>query len=117
MIGASPAAQRAVNRALWRDRGGNWARTAPEGRSPIDGLNQELIAAAGINPGQIVLDIAGGSGDPTISIALHVGISGRVFACDLAAEMQIGARRRAAKLGLANIAFAVADMESLAFAD
>ncbi len=114
---ASPAAQRAVNRALWRERGAAWAQSAPEGRSTDDRLNQALIAAAGLSPGQTVLDIAGGSGDPTISIALRIGKSGRVFACDLAAEMQNGAQRRAATLGLANIAFSVADMESLAFAD
>lgn len=114
---ASPAAQRAVNRALWRERGEIWSLAAPEGRSTDDRLNQELIAAAGLAPGQTVLDIAGGSGDPTISIASHIGERGRVIACDLAAEMLAGARRRAARLGLANITCAVADMESLAFAD
>ncbi len=114
---ASPAAQRAVNRALWRERGEIWSRSAPEGLSTDDRLNQELIAAAGLAPGHTVLDIAGGSGEPTISIGLHVGESGRVFACDVAAEMQAGAGRRAAKLGLANIAFAVADMQTLPFAD
>ncbi len=110
------AKARAANLVRWRGRGENWSRRAPDGHSPDDRLNQALIEAAGCRPGHHVLDIAGGSGEPTISVALHVGSEGRVTAVDLAAEMQEGAKRRAAALGLGNIEFTVGDMEALPFA-
>ncbi len=117
MNGDEHAKTRAANLKRWRGRGENWSNRAPEGRSPDDQLNQEIIEAADCRPGHHVLDIAGGGGEPTISVALHVGGEGRVTAADLAAEMQQGAKRRAANLGLTNIDFHECDMEKLPFAN
>lgn len=108
---------RDTNRARWRRQSESWAARAPAGRSADDDLNQALIAAAAVAPGQSVLDIAAGTGEPSISIALRIGGRGRLVTTDLTAEMLGMARRRASALDLANISFTTADMESLPFAE
>ena len=111
------AEQRAANYALWRGRGEAWDRNAPETTSTSDALNQAMIEAAGIVAGDTVIDTAAGAGEPSISIARAIGGTGALFATDLAAEMLAGTRRRGAALGLGQIRFAAADMETLPFPD
>lgn len=109
--------QLAESRDNWRARSANWNAWAERLEPQQTGLNRPLVEAAGIPPGARVLDLASGTGEPALSIAALVGPRGRVAATDLVPEMLAGARRRAAAKGLANIAFAVADMQALPFAD
>ncbi len=99
----------------WSARGAHWNKTAPDGVSVNDEPNQLLIRLANIQPGDHVLDLASGAGEPAISIALAVGDAGRVTALDANAEMLAGARRRAAKLALSNMKFEIGRMEELTF--
>lgn len=99
----------------WVARSGNWNDWAERLEPQQKGLNEPLIEAARIAPGQRVLDLASGTGEPALSIARLVGARGRVTASDLVPEMLAGARRRAAEKGLANMAFEVADMQALPF--
>jgi len=101
----------------WVSRSRSWNDWAERLEPQQKGLNQPLIEAAGIGPGLRVLDLASGTGEPALSIAAVVGPGGRVTASDLVPEMLAGARRRAAEKGLANMAFQVADMQALPFAD
>lgn len=101
----------------WAERGAYWTRTGPQGKSDMDMLNQAIIAAAGIEEGDRVLDIASGGGEPSISIALAVGESGSVTATDANPEMLEGAKQRAANLGLTNMRFEITSMDSLPFED
>ena len=101
----------------WAERGAYWAKTSPEGKSDMDAGNQAIAAAAEIRPGDNVLDICSGTGEPGISIALHVGPEGSVTAYDLNPEMLQGARDRAANLELANMNFEIGDMMALPFED
>lgn len=105
------------SREEWTARAALWDKHAPEGESVTDELNQILIEITGIESGDNVLDLASGSGEPAISIALKVGAKGSVTALDAHDEMLAGARRRAAKLELSNMAFEIARMEDLPFAD
>lgn len=107
--------QRETERAEWAARGAAWDRWADQQARLADRLNQPLIAGAGIAPGQHVLDLASGAGEPAISIAKAVGDSGSVTATDLVPEMLAGARRRAA--GIGNMRFEIADMTALPFPD
>jgi SAM-dependent methyltransferase len=102
---------------MWAKRSVGWLRNAPKGESSDDAQNQALIAAAEVMPGGYVLDMASGVGEPAISIALRVGAEGCVVASDFSPEMLAGVRRRASALDLAQIRPAVADMQSLPFAD
>jgi ubiquinone/menaquinone biosynthesis C-methylase UbiE len=101
----------------WAGKSARWAESAPATVSTRDAPNQLLIELAGIRPGDRVLDLASGTGEPAISIALHVGAAGSVMATDATAAMLDAARRRAAKLDLKNIRFEVRAMEDLAFED
>lgn len=101
----------------WGARGAFWDKNAPTGESVADDLNQILIGLTSIAAGDQVLDLASGSGEPAISIALKVGARGSVTALDAHAEMLAGAERRASTLGLNNITFEIARMEELPFDD
>ena len=105
------------SRDEWAARAPFWDRHAPEGESVTDELNRILIELAGIGPGNDVLDLASGGGEPAISIALRVGAGGSVTALDAHGDMLAGARRRAAALELNNMTFRIARMEDLPFAD
>jgi SAM-dependent methyltransferase len=80
-------------------------------------LNQPLVEAADIQPGQQVLDLASGPGEPAFTIAGLVGPEGRVVATDLVDEMLAGTRRRIAAGDAGNIEAQTADMQALPFED
>jgi len=99
----------------WDRRAEHWAKLAPKSVSTHDAPNQLLIARAGIEVGDNVLDLASGTGEPAISIALKVGENGSVIATDASATMLEAAKRRAEALELRNITFEVTRMEELPF--
>jgi SAM-dependent methyltransferase len=105
------------SRADWNERSKAWAKAAPQGKSQDDSFNQMIIAEAGIKPGEDVLDIASGAGNPAISIALSMGGQGSVTCTDLTLGMLETARGRAANLDIPIMRFVGADMCALPFAD
>jgi SAM-dependent methyltransferase len=105
------------SRDHWRERSRIWARTAPQGRAQDDTFNQMIIAEAKIGPGEAVLDVASGTGNPAVSIALALDGRGSVTCCDLEPTMLEAARGRAANLSLAIMRFVAADMTRLPFRD
>src|SRR5882672_4377395 len=80
-------------------------------------LSQALIEAAHIACGQAVLDVGGGSGEPSLTIATLVGESGSVTYTDPAAGMVRAARDESVRRGLVNIRFHQCPAERLPFAD
>jgi SAM-dependent methyltransferase len=80
-----------------------------------DRLNLPLLDACGVMPGESVLDLASGAGEPALSAAKRVGPAGRVVGVDLIAEMLAGAIRRAGAFDGAPPLFAVGDMTALPF--
>lgn len=89
-----------------------WWKTIEQGAQPV---SDRLVELAGIQPGQRVLDLATGIGEPAITAARIVGPTGRVVAIDQAPQMLAIARERAASLGLQNIDFVEMDAEALEF--
>ena len=79
-------------------------------------LSLALIDEAHIVSGQAVLDVGGGSGEPSLTIARVVGDSGSVSYTDPAAGMVKAARTEAERRGLANIQFHQCPAEQLPFA-
>ena len=106
-----------VGRDHWKERSVAWTATAAEGLSSDDTLNQSLIENLGIKPGEDILDIGSGTGDPAISIGVALNGLGTVTACDLTPQMLITARGRANNIGLSIIRFVAADMAELTFAN
>jgi ubiquinone/menaquinone biosynthesis C-methylase UbiE len=80
-------------------------------------LSRALIGDARIGPGQAVLDVGGGSGEPSLTIAPLVGESGSVAYTDPAAGMVNSARAEADRRGLVNIRFHQYPAEHLSFSD
>jgi ubiquinone/menaquinone biosynthesis C-methylase UbiE len=80
-------------------------------------LSRALIEEAKIGHGQTVLDIGGGSGEPSLTIASVVGSSGSVIYTDPAAGMVRAAREEAKRRGLSNIQFHQCPVEQIPFAD
>lgn len=104
-------------RQSWNDRGIGWDKRAEEMAEMARRLNEPLLQLVGISPGQRVIDLASGAGEPALTIAETVGPEGHVTATDLAEGMLAGAKRRAAARGIDNIGFEIADAEALPFPD
>jgi SAM-dependent methyltransferase len=81
------------------------------------GATEAILEVAQLRPGQHVLDLACGVGDPALTIASEVAPSGSVTATDIGPGMMSLAEELASKKGLTNIEFREAHAESLPFAD
>jgi SAM-dependent methyltransferase len=101
----------------WRDSAKYWARHSETIRRMFAPLTRALIEDAGIARGQSVLDVAGGPGEPSLTIAETVGPSGSVMCTDAVAEMVEAARAEAGKRHLTNIKFRQCTADSLPFPD
>ncbi len=78
-------------------------------------LSERMIDLAEVGPGQRILDVATGLGEPALSVARRIGPSGSVNGVDASADMLALARRRAAQLGLDNVEFRRMAGERLAY--
>src|SRR5919202_1265550 len=77
-------------------------------------LSQRLIELAEIKPGQRVLDIATGIGEPSITAAKVVGTGGHILGTDILKQMVAIAKERATLLRLQDIIeFKESDAENL----
>ncbi len=101
----------------WNERARFWRQAAPAGLSTNDEPNQLLIDRAGIGPGDRVLDLACGAGEPAISIAVAVGDGGHVVALDASEGMLEGLRKRADSLDLGQIETHLGTLDDLPFED
>lgn len=80
-------------------------------------VTNALVEYAQPRPGMKVLDLASGTGEPAISLALAVGEQGHVTALDLSADLLKIAERRALVRSLTNFSTQQGDAHSLPFAD
>jgi len=96
--------------AAWR----KWSRTNAE---TFGGVTRALVEAAAASPGQTVLDLASGAGQPALSLAAAVAPGGTVTATDPSAGMLEVVQENAQRAGLSNLNFRRARAESLPFPD
>lgn len=101
----------------WQQSAKYWARYSPTIRTMFAPLTQALIKDAAITERQSVLDVAGGPGEPSLTIAETVGPMGSVTCTDAVAEMVEAAETEAGKRGLKNIKFRQCAADSLPFSD
>ncbi len=80
-------------------------------------LTSGLIEEARIGIGRKVLDIGGGSGEPSLTISSIVGPTGSVMYTDPAAGMVESAQAEAHRRGLTNIRFRQCSADDLPFPD
>ena len=99
----------------WRESAFYWQKHASTIRTMFAPVTQALIEDADIIEGDAVLDVAGGSGEPSLTIAETVGPTGSVTYTDAVAEMVTAAQGEAQRRGLANVAFQQCAADSLPF--
>lgn len=99
----------------WNDVAGGWAARADWTERNFAPLTAWLRSTGCWRAGSRVLDVACGSGYPTIAAALAVGPAGHVVAADISLEMIAAAASRARAMGLVNIEFVEQDSEDLRF--
>jgi ubiquinone/menaquinone biosynthesis C-methylase UbiE len=78
-------------------------------------ITQALVEEAQIGSGQLVLDVATGPGEPTLTLAELVGPQGKISGVDPIPEMVAAARREASRLELRNVQFDIAFADHLPF--
>lgn len=83
------------------------------GRDVTEALVDYALPRAGMN----VLDVASGTGEPAITIAGRMGMSGHVTASDLNADLLAIAAQRAKQRGFDHVRIQQADAQSLPFND
>src|SRR6185369_6734276 len=101
----------------WNETAKYWIRYTDTIRAMFTPLTEALIEQASIESGQNVLDVAGGSGEPGLTIAERVGPNGSVTCTDAVAEMVEAARHEATRRALANVQFHQCTAGSLPFPD
>jgi ubiquinone/menaquinone biosynthesis C-methylase UbiE len=101
----------------WNESAPYWAKHSATIRTMFAPLTEALIEDAQIEQGQSVLDVAGGPGEPSLTVAQTVGDSGSVTCTDAVAEMVEAAEAEARARGLTNISFRQCTAESLPFPD
>jgi SAM-dependent methyltransferase len=89
------------------------AKSAAMGQSVTDALVEYAQPKLGMR----VLDLASGTGEPAISLALRVGAQGHVTALDLSVDLLAVAKERARTRGLTNFSTQPADAHNLPFPD
>jgi ubiquinone/menaquinone biosynthesis C-methylase UbiE len=75
-----------------------------------------VLDAAGLRPGEHVLDVGCGRGDASLAAAGRVGPSGLVLGVDASLPMLEDARRRANGAGLGHVGFVHGDPQTQRFA-
>src|SRR5947199_10022560 len=80
-------------------------------------LTSGLVDEARIGTGQKVLDIGGGSGEPSLTISFIVGPTGSVMHTDPVAGMVEAAQAEAGRRGLTNIHLRQCSADDLPFGD
>lgn len=104
-------------RQQWDSVAAGWKTWWPTIENGAQHVSRRMLELAGVQPGDRVLDIATGIGEPALLAASRVGPAGRVVATDLSSRMLDIARERAAALALTNVQFMEADAERLDFPD
>ncbi len=99
----------------WRESAFYWQKHAGTIRTMFGPVTQAFIAYAEIIEGETVLDVAGGAGEPSLTIAEVVGPTGLVTCTDVVAEMVAAAQNEAQRRGLTNVAFRQCAADSLPF--
>lgn len=108
-----PLAFKAQQSAQWSAVAQGWRRRWTTFELGAQPLSDRLMELARVTPGQHILDVATGIGEPAMTAARRVGLAGSVVAIDQAPQMLAIARERMEAAGVENVEFVEGDAESL----
>ena len=112
-----PVAFKETTREQWQRSATAWYRWTPTLQRWLDPVTDTMLQFARIRPGNRVLDIAAGAGEPALSAASRVGPNGYVLATDISANILAFAEQVARERGLTNVETRVMDGEDLDLPD
>jgi len=101
----------------WSESACYWRKHANTIRTMFGPVTKALIEDADIIEGDAVLDVAGGAGEPSLTIAETVGPTGSVTCTDVTPEMVAAAESEALRRGITHVAFQLCAADSLPFED
>jgi enediyne biosynthesis protein CalE5 len=108
-----------TQRSDWQLAAPGWRRWHDVLEAELGGqvVSKKLVEVAGLKPGDAVLDVATGYGEPALTAARAVRPGGHVVATDIAPDLLAFGRERASLAGLDNVEFRESDAETLEFPD
>ncbi|HUR70219.1 MAG TPA: methyltransferase domain-containing protein [Candidatus Thermoplasmatota archaeon] len=104
---------KSYTRDTWNESASRYAPI----RTNLDQWTAPLVARAAPRPGERVLDVASGDGEPALTIARLVLPGGSVLGVDLSERMVDAARERAKAAAIGGVDFQVMDAEKLTLPD
>ncbi len=106
-----------AQREQWNKDGAAWRRWTPALERWYGVATRQMLDLARIQPGQRILDVAAGAGEPAVSAAERVGPSGYVLATDISEGIVELALQVARERGLKQIETRAMDGEKLDLSD
>ena len=106
-----PEVHREASLQGWESAASGWVRRQEQMRNWSAPVSQWMVQAANPQPGEQVLELAGGVGETGLLAAELVAPMGKAIISDQAEAMLDGARERAAELGIANVEFKTLNAE------
>jgi SAM-dependent methyltransferase len=104
---------RASLRGMWATVAPQWGEHADYVDTRGEAVMTEMLSAAGLAPGERVLELACGPGSVGLAAARLVGPSGQAVLSDGVAEMAAIAAARATDFGLTNVSTCVLDLQEI----
>ena len=111
------AAYKETTRQQWQNAAAAWYRWTSKLQAWLGPVTEAMLDLADLEPGDHVLDLAAGAGEPSLSAAVRVGPSGHVLATDISSNILEFAKQTAGERGLANFETRVMDGEKPDVAD
>lgn len=107
------ATYKSTTRSQWQEAAPAWHRWGSTIEAWLATATADMLDAAGIGPGDRVLDVAAGAGGQSVAAARRVGPTGHVLATDIAPAILAYAESAAAAAGLHNVTTAEMDGEAI----
>src|SRR5713226_9498474 len=106
-----PVAFKEATRQQWQNAAAAWYRWTPTLQAWLGPVTEAMLDLAGLEPGDRVLDLAAGAGEPSLSAAERVGPSGHVLATDISSNILEFAAKSARERGFTNFETRLMDGE------
>lgn len=103
--------------SFWGSSEAHWQQDVERRGHDFAAATGRMLEAAGLKPGDHVLDVAAGTGDQSLLAARIVGPGGSILATDISADMLTIAAQVVQQEGLTNVTTRVMDAEQLDLED